>query len=123
MCGPFLLLVGVTGSEAVLVPALLMYGVVRGFYDCNTMPVLCQVARSELRSTGYGIFNFASCLAGGATAAAAGWLKSVIGLGATFQIGAALLVLSALLLLRLRRALLPAAQLPLSTSASQGTAF
>ena len=49
------------------------------------MPVLCQVARPELRSSGYGIFNLAGCLAGGATAAAAGWFKSVVGLEGAFQ--------------------------------------
>lgn len=52
--GPFLFLLGHTGSQAVLVTALLLFGAGRGFYDCNTMPVLCQIARDDLRSTGYG---------------------------------------------------------------------
>jgi len=86
----------------VLLLALILFGAGRGFYDCNTMPVLCQVARDDLRSTGYGIFNFAGCLAGGVVAALAGALKAAIGLGAAFQIAAGILCMSSLLLLRIR---------------------
>jgi MFS transporter, Spinster family, sphingosine-1-phosphate transporter len=102
LASPFLFLLGHTYSYAVLVMALVLFGVGRGFYDCNTMPVLCQVARNDLRSTGYGIFNFAGCIAGGVIAALAGALKHVVGLAAMFQIAAAILCLSGLLLLRIR---------------------
>ena len=83
--------------------ALILFGVGRGFYDCNTMPVLCQIARDDLRSTGYGLFNFASCLAGGVVAALAGALKSALGLSGAFQIAAGILGVSALLLFRIRK--------------------
>ncbi len=66
------------------------------------MPVLCQMAPSRLRATGYGIFNLTSCLAGGTMAALAGVLKSSMGLGGGLQISAVLLVAAGLLLLRLR---------------------
>jgi MFS family permease len=102
LASPFLFLLGHADTRTVLLAALIVFGVGRGFYDCNTMPVLCQVARDDLRSTGYGIFNFAGCLAGGLVAALAGALKSVIGLAAAFQIAAAILCLSGLLLLRIR---------------------
>jgi MFS transporter, Spinster family, sphingosine-1-phosphate transporter len=102
LASPFLFLLGHTGSYAVLVVALVLFGVGRGFYDCNTMPVLCQVARDDLRSTGYGIFNCAGCVAGGIVAALAGQLKDVIGLAAAFEIAAGILCLSGVLLLRIR---------------------
>jgi predicted MFS family arabinose efflux permease len=102
LASPFLFLLGYTNSRLILVVALILFGAGRGFYDCNTMPVLCQVARDDLRSTGYGIFNFAGCLAGGIVALLAGALKSTLGLAGAFQIAGGTLCLSGLLLLRLR---------------------
>ena len=80
-CAPFLFLVGYTHSRGVLVASLILAGIGRGFYDCNTMPVMCQFTRAELRSTGYGIYNAASCLVSGTMTAVAGALKSTLGLG------------------------------------------
>ncbi len=71
-------------------------------YDCNAMPVLCQIARPDLRATGYGIFNCAGCIAGGVMAAVAGGLKDALGLNASFQMAAGILFVSAFALLRLR---------------------
>jgi MFS family permease len=103
MAAPCLFLVGFTASMALLIPALVIYGLGRGFYDCNAMPVLAQIARSDLRSTGYGIFNLIGTLSGGAIAAAAGILKNVIGLGGVFQLAATLLLISTVMLLRLQK--------------------
>jgi MFS family permease len=103
LAGPFLFLLGHTGSRAVLIAALILFGAGRGFYDCNTMPVLCQIARDDLRSTGYGIFNFAACIAGGVVAAMAGALKNVLGLSGAFEIAAGILFVSGLLLFRIRK--------------------
>jgi MFS family permease len=102
LAAPFLFLVGFTSSPMLLVTALYLFGFGRGIYDCNVMPALCQIAHTGVRSTGYGIFNFAGCLAGGATAAVAGMVKSVIGIGGALQLAAAVLFVSAFLLLRLR---------------------
>jgi MFS family permease len=95
IAAPFLFLVGATGSMGVAVAALVAFGIGKGFYDCNTMPVLAQAARPEVRATGYGIFNFAGCVAGGAMAAAAGVLKPMIGLAGSIEIAAVLLLVSA----------------------------
>jgi MFS transporter, Spinster family, sphingosine-1-phosphate transporter len=103
MAAPCLFLVGFTASMALLIPALVIFGLGRGFYDCNTMPVLAQIARSDLRSTGYGIFNLIGTLSGGAIAAAAGILKNIIGLGGVFQLAAILLLISTVMLARLNR--------------------
>lgn len=102
--GPFLFLLAFTESRGVLLTALVLYGLGRGLYDCNTMPVLCQIARDNLRSTGYGIFNFAGCIAGGAVAALAGGLKSALGLGAAFQLAGVILLLAGGMLLTVRSA-------------------
>jgi len=99
---PFLFVIGLTASLPLLVAAFLVFGFGKGLYDCNTMPVLCQIARPELRSTGYGIFNFAGCLAGGVVAPLAGSLKTTLGIGGAFQVAGILLLLSVVLLLRTR---------------------
>jgi len=101
---PFLFMLGYTNSYGLLLLALILFGAGRGFYDCNTMPVLCQAAPDHLRSTGYGIFNFAGCVAGGLMAGLAGILKSTLGLGAAFQLAAIVLFLSGALLLRVHPA-------------------
>jgi hypothetical protein len=49
--GPFLFLLGHTGSRAGLVAALVVFGVGSGFYDCNTMPVLFCGAPDTASST------------------------------------------------------------------------
>ena len=43
----------------------MLFGLVWGFFDCNNMPILCQIVRPELRATGYGIMNLVSISCGG----------------------------------------------------------
>lgn len=52
-------------SFALAVAALVLFGIGWGFFDCNNMPILCQITRPELRATGYGIMNFVSMMCGG----------------------------------------------------------
>ena len=54
-----------TGVLWVAIAFLLLFGLGWGFFDANNMPILCQVARPELRATGYGIMNFVSMMCGG----------------------------------------------------------
>lgn len=103
---PFLFLVGWTASTPVLVASLVVFGLGRGVFDCNCMPVLCQIAEPRMRATGYGFFNFCGCVVGGLMAAVAGAMKASLGLNTAFQIAAGLLLLAAVMLWRLR---LPAA--------------
>jgi MFS family permease len=44
---------------------LILFGLGWGFFDCNNMPILCQIARPELRATGYGMMNLVSISCGG----------------------------------------------------------
>lgn len=47
------------------VVALIIFGIGWGFFDCNNMPILCQITRPELRATGYGLMNLVSISFGG----------------------------------------------------------
>jgi MFS transporter, Spinster family, sphingosine-1-phosphate transporter len=107
LAGPFLFLLGYAKSYSLLLATLIIFGAGRGFYECNTMPVLCQIARDDLRSTGFGLFNLAGCLVGGLAAVVAGALKNILGLSNVFQIAAAILFLSGWLLLRIRPTMSP----------------
>jgi predicted MFS family arabinose efflux permease/N-acetylneuraminic acid mutarotase len=98
LTAPALWLVGTTMSVGFLIGGLILFGLGRGFYDCNVMPVLCQVARPDLRATGYGIFNLAGCLAGGAVTLLAGALKDAVGLGTIFQVAGLLLLIATLVI-------------------------
>ncbi|MEO8127348.1 MAG: MFS transporter [Bryobacteraceae bacterium] len=100
LAAPFLFLVGFAQSMPVFIVGIVTFGFGRGVYDCNTMPVLSEFVRPELRSTGYGLLNLFSCLAGGVIAAAAGFFKSSLGLGGAFEVAAGLMVMAGLLLLR-----------------------
>ena len=99
---PFLFLVGFSTSRAMLIGSLILHGILKGLYDCNQMPVLCQVARDSLRSTGYGVFILVGVSTAGSMAVLAGYYKQAIGLGGAFEIASALLFGSGLLLLRIR---------------------
>jgi MFS family permease len=44
---------------------LIVFGLGWGFFDCNSMPILCQLVGPEHRATGYGLMNFVSISCGG----------------------------------------------------------
>jgi MFS family permease len=54
-----------TGLLFVAVAFLVLFGIGWGFFDTNNMPILSQIARPELRATGYGIMNLVSISCGG----------------------------------------------------------
>ncbi len=62
---PALFGVGNAGSLDVAVGCLALFGLGWGFFDCNNMPILCQIVRPELRATGYGIMNLVGIACGG----------------------------------------------------------
>jgi MFS family permease len=57
--------VGNAGSLLVAVLFLMLFGLGWGLFDCNNMPILCQITRPQLRATGYGLMNFVSISCGG----------------------------------------------------------
>lgn len=102
VAAPFLFLMGTTHSFPILVAGLILFGLGRGLYDCNTMPVLSQFVPAGLCSTGYGMMNMASCVLGGIMAVLAGYFRSRFGLGAAFQASAVVLVAAVILLAGLK---------------------
>ena len=62
---PALFGVGNAGSLLVAILFLALFGLGWGFFDCNNMPILCQIVRPELRATGYGLMNLVSISCGG----------------------------------------------------------
>jgi predicted MFS family arabinose efflux permease len=72
---PALFSVGNAGTLTVAIIGLTVFGLGWGFFDCNNMPILCQIARPEWRATGYGIMNLVSISCGGFGDWAFGWLR------------------------------------------------
>ncbi|MFN7564612.1 MAG: MFS transporter, partial [Prosthecobacter sp.] len=62
---PALFSVGNADTLGVAVAGLIVFGLGWGFFDCNNMPILCQITRPEVRATGYGIMNMVSISCGG----------------------------------------------------------
>ncbi len=62
---PALFGVGNASTLAVAIGFLILFGIGWGFFDCNNMPILCQIVKPELRATGYGVMNLVSISCGG----------------------------------------------------------
>jgi MFS family permease len=92
-----------TGALWVAIVFLLLFGLGWGFFDCNNMPILCQIARPELRSTGYGIMNLVSISAGGLADWGFGLMRDhQVPLHFIFSTFASAAVISAVLVLLIR---------------------
>lgn len=62
---PALFSVGNASTLPMAIAGLVVFGLGWGFFDCNNMPILCQITRPEWRATGYGIMNLVSISCGG----------------------------------------------------------
>jgi MFS family permease len=95
--------VGNANSLTVAVCFLVLFGVGWGFFDCNNMPILCQIVRPNLRATGYGLMNFVSISCGGFADWGFGALQDRhLPLNIIFSIFAMTAVVSIFLVLRIR---------------------
>jgi MFS family permease len=92
-----------TGLLWVAVLFLVIFGLGWGFFDCNNMPILSQIARPRLRATGYGIMNFVSISCGGFADWGFGALRDRhVTLFIIFSIFASVAVLSIVLVLLIK---------------------
>jgi MFS family permease len=92
-----------TGVLLVAIIFLALFGIGWGFFDANNMPILCQIARPELRATGYGIMNFVSISCGGFADWGFGALRDAkVPLFGIFGIFASAAVFSVILVLLIR---------------------
>lgn len=92
------------GISAIWLPlailVLIVYGIGRGFYDANQMPILRCVCAEQYSATGYGILNFISALVGGAMVYVGGGLRDAnVNLLRIFQVSAVCLLAAGLVLL------------------------
>jgi MFS family permease len=92
-----------TGLLWVAVAFLIVFGLGWGFFDSNNMPILCQIARPELRATGYGLMNFVSISCGGFADWGFGILRDrQVPLFAIFGIFASVAIVSVVLVLLIK---------------------
>ena len=106
LLAPALFGVGNAGSLAAAVSFLILFGLGWGMFDCNNMPILCQIARPNLRATGYGLMNLVSISCGGLADWGFGRLRDAHApLNGIFAAFAGLALVSALLMLCVRPAL------------------
>jgi MFS transporter, Spinster family, sphingosine-1-phosphate transporter len=100
---PALLGLGYAWSLGAAIGFMLLFGLGWGFFDCNNMPILCQIARPEHRATGYGFMNMVSISVGAVATVALGWMRDRgIKFTAAFVMTAAVAFLSALMILFLK---------------------
>ncbi len=91
------------GSFSLAVFSLVLFGIGWGFFDTNNMPILCQIARPELRATGYGIMNLVSISCGGFADWGFGAMRDKgIPLNAIFSVFATACLVSVALVLLIR---------------------
>jgi MFS family permease len=97
---PALLGLGFAWSLPAAIGAMIVFGIGWGFFDCNNMPILCQIARPEHRATGYGFMNLVSISVGAGSTVVLGWMRDQgIPFSRAFTISAAVALLSAALIL------------------------
>jgi len=101
VAAPFLFLAGFTALPWLVLLGLAVFGLGRGAYDANNMPVVCELVPVELRATAYGFLNCVGTLVGGTVAYGAGTLKGAFGLSVMLELAGALLVVGAVVLWRL----------------------
>lgn len=113
VAGPCLFLSAGAGTLALALAGLIVFGLARGFFDANHMPILRQLTDEKYSATGYGVLNFVSCSAGGVMILAGGMIKDArIPLSVVFQFSAGGLLVVGLLLLCLRPAKTSSAMTP-----------
>jgi MFS transporter, Spinster family, sphingosine-1-phosphate transporter len=97
---PALLGLGYAWSLSAAIAFMILFGLGWGFFDCNNMPILCQITRPEHRATGYGFMNLVSISVGAAATVALGWMRDQhIKFSVALAISAAVALLSAALIL------------------------
>lgn len=100
---PALLGLGYSWSFGAAIAFMILFGLGWGFFDCNNMPILCQIARPEHRATGYGFMNLISISVGAVATVALGWMRdNHIAFSIAFVISAGVALLSAGLILLVR---------------------
>jgi predicted MFS family arabinose efflux permease len=100
LCVPALVGLGYSWNMGAAIAFMILFGIGWGFFDCNNMPILCQIARPEHRATGYGFMNMVSISTGAGATVVLGWMRDEgISFSVAFAISAAVALLSAVMIL------------------------
>lgn len=92
-----------TGLLGVAIAFLILFGLGWGLFDANNMPILCQIARPQVRATGYGLMNMVSISCGGMADWGFGILRDLeVPLLAIFGVFASVALISIALVLLIR---------------------
>jgi MFS transporter, Spinster family, sphingosine-1-phosphate transporter len=100
---PALFGVGNAETLSIAIGFLILFGIGWGFFDCNNMPILCQLVRPKLRATAYGFMNLVSIGCGGFADWGFGWLRDRhVPLNMIFGVFAGIALLSVVVVLSIR---------------------
>jgi MFS family permease len=100
---PALLALGYAPDIGFAIGAMILFGLGWGFFDCNSMPILCQIARPEHRATGYGFMNLAASGIGGITTVVLGGMRDRhVNFSVAFTVLAGVALCAAMLILTVR---------------------
>ena len=102
---PALMGMGFASTLMLTMACLVLFGLGWGLFDCNNMPILCQIARPELRATAYGLMNFVSISVGAAATVGFGWMRDRgMGFSTALALAALACLASVVLILRIKPA-------------------
>ena len=98
-----MLALGFAPDINVAIGAMILFGLGWGFFDCNSMPILCQIARPEHRATGYGFMNLAASSISGVTTIVFGAMRDKhINFSIAFTVLAGVALCAAVLILTVK---------------------
>lgn len=95
---PTLLVFLLTRNLNLIIAALIVYSLLRTCADLNILPLICELAGLDTRSTAFGITNMLNTLTGGLGVFVAGYLKEGYGLTGVFAGVAGILLLDSIML-------------------------
>ncbi|MGN6530663.1 MAG: MFS transporter [Ginsengibacter sp.] len=100
---PAVLIAGATSVLWVAIIFFIFYAVSKAFSDTNMMPILSTITDKNSRATGYGILNLFSCIIGGLSIYAGGYLRDAdISFSTIFKSAALLMPICIVLLLLIK---------------------
>jgi MFS transporter, Spinster family, sphingosine-1-phosphate transporter len=100
LAGPFLILAASTNLLPLAIVAISVFGLGRGAFDSNQMPLLRQLIPERFSATGYGLLNLIGTTAGGVMVYVGGALMDAhVSLAHVFQTAGAGLIAAGVLLL------------------------
>ena len=99
IAAPAIFLASTTSIVPLAIACFMIYALTRTFTDANLMPILCMVADSRYRATGYGILNMFSTIIGGVGVFAGGVMRDAhLDLSRIYQFAALIMVICSVLL-------------------------